>query len=82
MQVLQDVAVASIPSWLSLTRQVLQDAVLKSEVLARTPLGRIGLPEEVAGVMAFLAGPAAAFVTGVTLAVDGGYSVLGYYRGT
>jgi Tropinone reductase 1 len=61
---------------------VLQDAVLKSEVLARTPLGRIGLPEEVAGVMAFLAGPAAAFVTGVTLAVDGGYSVLGYYRGT
>ena len=77
-QVLQD---ASIPYLLVVT-QVLQDAVLKSEVLARTPLGRIGLPEEVAGVMAFLAGPAAAFVTGVTLAVDGGYSVLGYYRGT
>ena len=33
-----------------------------------------------AGVMAFLAGPAASFVTGQTVAVDGGYSVLGYYR--
>ena len=33
-----------------------------------------------AGVMAFLAGPAASFVTGQTIAVDGGYSVLGYYR--
>ena len=32
------------------------------------------------GVMAFLASPAASFVTGQTLAVDGGYSVLGYYR--
>ena len=60
--------------------QVLQDEAFRSEVLGRTPMGRVGLPEEVASVMAFLAGPAAAFVTGQTISVDGGYSVMGFYR--
>jgi 3-oxoacyl-[acyl-carrier protein] reductase len=45
--------------------------------LARTPLGRIGRPEDVAGPVLFLTSPAAAFVTGHMLAVDGGYSVQG-----
>lgn len=40
----------------------------------RTPLGRIGLPEEVASAVAFLAGPEASFITGSTLVVDGGAS--------
>lgn len=40
--------------------------------LARTPLGRLGDPKEVAGVVVFLASPAGAFVTGQTLVVDGG----------
>ena len=40
---------------------------------------RIGQPSEVAGVMAALAGPAAAYVTGQTVAVDGGYSVMGFF---
>lgn len=44
-------------------------------VNARTPLGRWGLPEDIAGPVLFLASPAAAFITGATLAVDGGYSV-------
>ena len=40
--------------------------------LARTRLGRLGEPREVAGVVVFLASPAGAFITGQTLVVDGG----------
>ena len=43
-------------------------------VVARTPMGRWGDPEDLAGPALFLASPAAAFVTGVTLHVDGGYA--------
>ena len=42
---------------------------------SRTPLGRLGTPEEVAEVIAFLSTDAAAFVTGAHLYVDGGYTV-------
>lgn len=39
-----------------------------------TPLGRLGAPEEIAGVTSFLLGPDASFVTGATIVADGGYS--------
>ncbi len=41
-------------------------------LLAQTPLGRLGTPEDVAAAVAFLCSPAAAFITGATLSVDGG----------
>lgn len=45
--------------------------------VARTALGRIGTPHDVAGVVLFLTSPAAAYVTGQTWPVDGGYSIRG-----
>ena len=41
----------------------------------RTPMGRWGMPDDIAGPVLFLASPAAAFMTGTCLAIDGGYSI-------
>ena len=56
-----------------LAETVLQNEAYHAEVVARTPLGRVGEPREVAAVAAFLAMGAASFVTGQTLAADGGF---------
>jgi 3-oxoacyl-[acyl-carrier protein] reductase len=45
--------------------------------LARTPLGRLGEPDDIAQAIAFLASPAASWITGQTIVVDGGYTVSG-----
>ena len=44
-----------------------------AEIEARTPLGRLGEPEELAGGILYLASPASSMVTGHTLAIDGGW---------
>jgi 3-oxoacyl-[acyl-carrier protein] reductase len=44
----------------------------KAALTSRIPLGRLGTPEDVAHAVAWLAGPRAAYVTGVTLHVNGG----------
>jgi 2-deoxy-D-gluconate 3-dehydrogenase len=46
-------------------------------VLARTPAGRWGAPEDLAGVAVFLSSSSSDFVTGVAIPVDGGYSAQG-----
>jgi 3-oxoacyl-[acyl-carrier protein] reductase len=46
---------------------------LRDAELAHTPMGRFGTPEEVASAIMFLASSAAGYITGTTLAVDGGY---------
>jgi 3-oxoacyl-[acyl-carrier protein] reductase len=48
----------------------------KQQIIADTALGRIGEPEEVATVIAFLASEDASFITGITLPVSGGWGVL------
>ncbi len=58
-----------------LTRERLRaDPAFRAEEVARTPLGRLGTPEDVAAAVVFFASPAAGFITGQTLIVDGGIS--------
>lgn len=68
---------AVAPGWIAtpLTQALQDDAARTQAILARTPLGRWGTPEDIAGPVLFLASAAARFVTGVVLPVDGGYLI-------
>jgi NAD(P)-dependent dehydrogenase (short-subunit alcohol dehydrogenase family) len=68
---------AVAPGWIAtpLTQALQDDPQRTSAILGRTPLARWGTPEDVAGPVLFLASPAAAFITGAVLPVDGGYLV-------
>jgi NAD(P)-dependent dehydrogenase (short-subunit alcohol dehydrogenase family) len=69
-------AVASSVIRTPMTEPLLKDPNYSNEVRRRTPLGRPGTPEDVAHAVAYLASPEAAYVTGHTLMVDGGWTAI------
>ncbi|MGH7279787.1 MAG: SDR family NAD(P)-dependent oxidoreductase, partial [Candidatus Rokuibacteriota bacterium] len=71
---------AVLPGWIDtdLTRRARREIpTLNDNVLARTPAGRWGDIEDMAGIAVFLASHASDFVTGTAIPVDGGYSIQG-----
>ncbi|MFL7794086.1 MAG: SDR family NAD(P)-dependent oxidoreductase [Anaerolineae bacterium] len=59
-----------------LVEALIADKAVHESILRRIPLGRMAEPEDVAGAVVFLASPASDFVTGHTLAVDGGWTAV------
>jgi Tropinone reductase 1 len=75
------VRVNAVAPWYIRTRRTsgkLADPDYLDEVLLRTPMGRVGEPEEVAAAVAFLCLPAASYVTGECIAIDGGFLRYGF----
>ncbi len=75
------IRVNSVAPWYIRTRRTssaLSNPEYFEEVISRTPMRRIGEPEEVAAAVAFLCLPAASYVTGECIAVDGGFLRYGF----
>jgi 2-dehydro-3-deoxy-D-gluconate 5-dehydrogenase len=69
---------AVMPGWIDTALTIAareQVPGLHERILRRTPAGRWGMPEDLAGIAVFLASPASDFVTGAAIPVDGGFSV-------
>ncbi|KAG2397750.1 Tropinone reductase-like protein [Vigna angularis] len=62
-----------------LAEKHLKEERVVNAVISKTPLGRIGEAEEVSSLVAFLCSPAASYITGQTICVDGGFSVNGLH---
>ena len=68
---------AVAPGWIEtpMTQPLVENSERSQPILDRTPMRRWGRPEEIAGPVLFLSSLAAAFMTGVVMPVDGGYSI-------
>ncbi|WP_242604849.1 SDR family oxidoreductase [Flavobacterium subsaxonicum] len=76
------IRVNAVSPWFTetpLTENLLRDESKIAKVLARTPLKRVASPQEMATVIAFLAMPAASYITGQNIVVDGGMSANALY---
>ncbi len=70
-------AVAAGLTRTNLTAAMMDMPDMLKPYLERTPAGRVAEPEDIAGAALFLSSPAAAYITGHTLVVDGGFSIMG-----
>ncbi|CAL9234783.1 unnamed protein product [Arabidopsis halleri] len=76
-----NIRVNSVCPWFiatPLANNYLDDEELKKEVESKTPMGRAGKANEVSSLVAFLCFPAASYITGQTICVDGGATVNGF----
>jgi len=73
---------AVAPGWIDTpqTKPIQEQTKRSAAIVSRTPLGRWGRPDDLAPVIAFLAGPGSKFMTGAIVPVDGGYLVDGIQR--
>jgi NAD(P)-dependent dehydrogenase (short-subunit alcohol dehydrogenase family) len=67
---------AIAPGWIEteLTKAARADPARSDAIIARTPFGRWGKPDDIGGAVVFLCSEAAGFITGTVLPVDGGYT--------
>jgi Tropinone reductase 1 len=75
------IRVNSIAPWYidtPLVEKLMKDQSYYNSVIERTPMKRIGKPEEVASLAAYLCMDKSSYITGQTIAVDGGFSVYGF----
>ena len=69
---------AIVPGWIrtNMTSPVIENKAFYQNIVQRTPAGRFGEPNELAGAAIFLSSAASDFITGQSIVVDGGYSVM------
>ncbi|KAF5179756.1 Tropinone reductase-like protein [Thalictrum thalictroides] len=62
-----------------MVKKMLEQEAFVNEYISRTPLKRIGEPSDVSSMVAYLCFPAASYITGQVITVDGGLTVNGFY---